>query len=101
MWKENDEEWKPTLVVISGAMDPRIWNVDKVLEWLRLGGFSEEVVGFFKDHNVTGERLLDLTDEDMRNELGITSLEVRGSLRAVIGRLYARTSRMAMPPPYE
>ncbi|KAJ3206104.1 Adenylate cyclase type 10, partial [Dinochytrium kinnereticum] len=72
---------------VEGWADPRNWGVDQVVDWLRLGGFSSGVVEVFRDHQVDGARLFSLSEDRMREELGIEAIGVRVSLRAVIERL--------------
>ena len=49
------------------------WNVDEVASWLKHIGLSEHSAEFKKNH-ITGKNLMDLNDNDLREDLKVSSV---------------------------
>lgn len=73
------------------AETPSKWTEANVSEWLRDEGLSR-LVGTFAEQHIDGSVLLTLRGDELRDELGITSLGDRKRILAAIDRLQARDS---------
>eukprot|EP00128_Syssomonas_multiformis_P016331 Colp12_sorted_trinity150504_noHs@10105 len=60
--------------------NPRTWTVDKVQQWLVSKDFDQELQEMFRSNDIDGNTLLDLTEEMLRDSLGIKSLGLRMKL---------------------
>lgn len=65
---------------------PKEWSVGDTMQWLAQKGLAR-YAPTFADHNVDGALLLQLTSDDLRNELGIQSLGDRRKLQLYIKSL--------------
>lgn len=61
------------------------WAVDDVCQWLKSFGL-EEYVEAFSENEITGEHLVDLTKDDLK-ELGVKKLGHQKTLLSKIGQL--------------
>ncbi|KAJ3210489.1 hypothetical protein HDU67_005254 [Dinochytrium kinnereticum] len=67
---------------------PQVWEVERVCDWLGdVVGASEEVVGKFRANRVTGQKLLNLSVQDMRQELNILPFGIRTTIHSAIALL--------------
>ncbi|KAJ3189594.1 Sterile alpha and TIR motif-containing protein 1 [Irineochytrium annulatum] len=66
---------------------PWSWKPASVLVWLRQCGFSSDVLRRFYENEVDGRALLRLTMDELKVDLGITSVQTRESLFDAISRL--------------
>jgi hypothetical protein len=76
----------PFVVVLVEAEHPKEWSVGDTMQWLAKKGLAR-YAPTFADHNVDGALLLQLTSDDLRNELGIQSLGDRRKLQLYIKSL--------------
>eukprot|EP00184_Porphyridium_aerugineum_P008446 CAMPEP_0184691662 /NCGR_PEP_ID=MMETSP0313-20130426/441_1 /TAXON_ID=2792 /ORGANISM="Porphyridium aerugineum, Strain SAG 1380-2" /LENGTH=544 /DNA_ID=CAMNT_0027149417 /DNA_START=248 /DNA_END=1882 /DNA_ORIENTATION=- len=53
------------------------WSVDDVCDFLKKLEFSENVVKSFKDNAIGGKDLLALTEDEMKNDLSLSNLQVK------------------------
>ncbi|CAE8584457.1 unnamed protein product [Polarella glacialis] len=53
------------------------WKADQVGEWLRSLGIDKETAAKFVEQDVDGPALLELSDEEMKTELGVSKLGQR------------------------
>jgi hypothetical protein len=81
-----------------GAMSQVSWakslSVEEVCSWLESLGISEGTVTLFADNEVRGEDLLELTKEDLKDELGIKKIGERK-------RIFAEIQNILNPPESE
>jgi len=77
----------------------RGWSVQDVITWLKYtsSGMFEEYVPAFNENHITGEALLTLTNEVLRDELGITSYGKRYELEKAIKKLAQQGSKKNSP----
>ena len=61
------------------------WSTDKVAEWLRQNGFGKYEDLFCKEHEIDGEVLLLLNENDLRNPP--LSLSVLGDIKRIMLRI--------------
>jgi hypothetical protein len=66
-------------------------SVDDVCEWVESLGFGE-YTSRFKQHSIDGVQLLELTDEQLRAELGISKIGHRARLRRERDVLVSRSN---------
>ncbi|KAJ3115173.1 hypothetical protein HDU96_001078 [Phlyctochytrium bullatum] len=64
------------------------WSSEDVQRWMDSVGFRREVVVIFGDHNIDGPRLLGLTDNILKQELGLESAALRSMILAVRARFF-------------
>jgi len=82
---ESAAESEPTLVEeIEVSAPVKEWSVDKVAEWLTGLGFEATS---FRDNFVDGKLLVELDDEMLKDDLGISSKLQRKRLLLAIGEL--------------
>lgn len=62
------------------------WSVGDVCDWLQAQGFARYVASFARE-NIDGDVLLELTLEELKDELGVTSLGDRKRLFEAISSL--------------
>jgi len=55
------------------------WNSNDISLWLDRGGFSQ-YANRFKSNHITGDTLLELTEEDLEKELNISNFQHRKNL---------------------
>ena len=65
---------------------PSTWDAYAVIQFLRLKGFAD-YADMFSEEAIDGEALLDLTDEELKADLGVAKLGVRKSLLRHISAL--------------
>ena len=65
------------------ARDPARWGVEDVQRWLHLRGYGEYAPAF-RAQRVTGERLVTVRDERLREMFGVRKLGTRKRLVAAI-----------------
>ncbi|KAJ3231615.1 hypothetical protein HDU78_007597 [Chytriomyces hyalinus] len=106
-----DDILSPTATVVSPAtaaakgsrrgmsgISPFDWDVEQVALWaLTVDSFGPRVSVSLRSHGVTGEMLFKLTNEQMREDLGLYRLNDRMSFSAAIERL---RPTLAEPPSY-
>ena len=69
-------------------LSPLNWSFNEILIWLKKEGLDcQEIINSFRINKVDGEVLMDLTAEDVREELKITSIKLRKRLFEAIQRL--------------
>ena len=67
-------------------MDAKSWNSDEVSRWLTLKGFTT-LKQLFEEKKISGESLLNLTNESLRDDLSISALGIRKAILREIGLL--------------
>ncbi|KAI8832265.1 hypothetical protein BJ741DRAFT_614867 [Chytriomyces cf. hyalinus JEL632] len=81
------------------GISPIDWDVEQVALWaLTVDSFGPHVSSSLRLHGVTGEMLFKLTNEQMREDLGLYRLNDRMSFSAAIERL---RPTLAAPPSYQ
>lgn len=92
---------------IGGAMaeidssEVRLWSAQQVSSWMYRLGFEETVIEKFEAHDITGQVLLDMQFEDLK-ELEITSFGKRHQLWAHIESLRDNDGRVSpVPTPFQ
>ncbi|CAI5469639.1 unnamed protein product [Closterium sp. Yama58-4] len=65
---------------------PAAWTTDDVATWLTAEGFACYAQAFLR-HAVCGQVLLELTAEDLRDDLGVRTLGDRKRLLSAIAQL--------------
>ncbi|KAJ3087836.1 hypothetical protein HDU96_004348, partial [Phlyctochytrium bullatum] len=68
--------------------DVWMWSPVEVQRWMDSVGFRGDVVAKFKDHNIDGPRLLGLTDDILRTEIGIASSALRSMILSIRARFF-------------
>ncbi|KAJ4478978.1 hypothetical protein J3R30DRAFT_2697911 [Lentinula aciculospora] len=66
---------------------PSEWTVDEVIEWARSKGFGEEVCDKFTEQEITGDVLLELDVNLLKNEIGIMAFGKRVRIANAIAEL--------------
>ncbi|KAJ3740791.1 hypothetical protein DFH05DRAFT_1545582 [Lentinula detonsa] len=66
---------------------PSEWTVDEVVEWARNKGFSEDVCDKFTEQEITGDVLLELDVNLLKNEIGIMAFGKRVRIANAIAEL--------------
>ncbi|KAJ4464132.1 sterile alpha motif/pointed domain-containing protein, partial [Lentinula edodes] len=66
---------------------PSKWNVDEVVEWVRGKGFGEDVCAKFTEQEITGDVLLELDVNLLKNEIGIMAFGKRVHIANAIAEL--------------
>ncbi|KAJ3237327.1 hypothetical protein HDU81_009663 [Chytriomyces hyalinus] len=72
---------------VSGEAGPVNWSPEMVLQWIQQFDPSADVVQAFHEHQIDGGILVNMTDDDLKNALGITSLGFRRKVLLAIGKL--------------
>ncbi|KAJ3874772.1 hypothetical protein F5051DRAFT_415971 [Lentinula edodes] len=67
---------------------PSEWNVDEVVEWVRTKGFGEDVCAKFTEQEITGDVLLELDVNLLKNEIGIMAFGKRVRIANAIAELH-------------
>ena len=76
----------PASVIFS----PLFWNEDDVAEWLKsLNVVYTKYIPDFKVNEINGEALKELTDAELKNDLGVKELGPRKVIYSAIQRLFA------------
>ena len=76
----------PASVIFS----PLLWNEDEVAEWLKsLNVVYTKYIPDFKVNEINGEALKELTDAELKNDLGVKELGPRKVIYSAIQRLFA------------
>ena len=65
-----------TTVVASAAANPAAWTVDETATFFQRLSF-DGAASAVRENSVDGKTMLDLTDDDLKNELGLQNLQVR------------------------
>lgn len=78
----------------AAAGDPRSWGVVEVLDWARRKGFDESICGKFEEHEITGDVLLEL-DVNLLKELEIPQFGKRVKIANAIAELRRPQSAMS------
>ena len=65
-----------TTVVASAAANPAAWTVDETATFFQRLSF-DGAASVVRENSVDGKTMLDLTDDDLKNELGLQNLQVR------------------------
>jgi hypothetical protein len=79
-------------------MSASTWDVEAVCAWLgRLDGVGEEVIATFRGEGVNGPALLEMTAEELKDELGVKFGARKAILRGV-GVLQHAEVEVAMEP---
>lgn len=68
------------------------WSVGNVGQWLRSKGFSR-YVSAFQEHDIDGEVLLELTMEELKEDIGVNSLGDRKRILDLISSLELKTMK--------
>lgn len=63
------------------------WSVDDVVVWLKANILFEPYVETFTENEIDGYSLLNLTEKDMVDTLGMTSGDLRGQLKRAVKKL--------------
>lgn len=71
------------------AVKPKNWTVGETMEWLGQQGLARYATAF-AENNIDGELLLQLTNDDLRDELKILSFGDRRKLELLIRQLRER-----------
>jgi hypothetical protein len=66
---------------------PSEWNVEEVVEWLKSKGFGEDVCEKFTEQEITGDVLLELDVNLLKNEIGIIAFGKRVRIANAITEL--------------
>ncbi|KAE9389360.1 hypothetical protein BT96DRAFT_980734 [Gymnopus androsaceus JB14] len=66
---------------------PSEWNVEEVVEWLRTKGFGDDVCDKFTEQEITGDVLLELDVNLLKNEIGIMAFGKRVRIANAITEL--------------
>merc|ERR1711959_300949 len=72
------------------AVSPRAWTTAQVVEWLSSVGMNKLVQKKFSYHNVDGQLLLEVNEDDLREDLGVRQRRDRNRLIAAILSLKAK-----------
>ncbi|KAJ3208264.1 hypothetical protein HDU82_002719 [Entophlyctis luteolus] len=72
---------------VTGNTANESWSVQAVADWAKQIGCSAEVCSSFVAQEIDGHVLMTLTDADLRNDLGISSLGVRRKIVMAIEKL--------------
>ncbi|KAG7097532.1 hypothetical protein E1B28_004874 [Marasmius oreades] len=67
--------------------DPATWTLENVLTWLKQRGFDETVAEKFTEQEITGDVLLELDVQVLKNEIGIMAFGKRARLVTAINEL--------------
>mmetsp|Transcript_417 Transcript_417/g.553 ORF Transcript_417/g.553 Transcript_417/m.553 type:complete len:632 (-) Transcript_417:79-1974(-) len=88
----------PTLV---GEACIRSWSVQEVCAWLRLIGIPDPSICKFHDNLVKGEDLLELTDAELKEDMGITRLGTRKKILRELKKVVDEelSPDLSSPPP--
>ncbi|WVO14385.1 hypothetical protein L204_102018 [Cryptococcus depauperatus] len=78
----------------NSAKPPSTWNVDDVISWLRAKGFEESIRDKFKEHEISGDILLEL-DANLLKELDIPAFGKRMRIAAAISELRRPSSMVS------
>eukprot|EP00808_Paulinella_micropora_P017144 g45649.t1 len=81
--KKAEEEAKK----VGGATDVLQWDVAAVIKWLAGLDLGQDVVESFQKNKINGPMLLKLENEDLQEDMGITSRLVRKNILANIEAL--------------
>lgn len=74
----------------SVTTSPLFWNEDEVAEWLKsLNVVYTKYIPDFKVNEINGEALKELTDAELKNDLGVKELGPRKVIYSAIQRLFA------------
>lgn len=74
----------------ASVTSPLFWNEDDVAEWLKnLNVVYTKYIPDFKVNEINGEALKELTDADLKNDLGVKELGPRKVIYSAIQRLFA------------
>ncbi|KAI0071841.1 hypothetical protein K474DRAFT_1629965 [Panus rudis PR-1116 ss-1] len=74
----------------SGAgKNPKEWSVEDVVSWLKAKGFDQGVCDKFIEQEITGDVLLELNAEVLKNEIGIAAFGKRVRIVNAIDQLRA------------
>ena len=65
---------------VEPAGDVASWKVPEVAQWLEAHHFPPAAIESFRTNAVSGADLLQLTDDDLKEHLGLSSLLVSGSV---------------------
>jgi len=81
---------------------PVEWTVEQVVEWIRSKGFDEGVCGKFAEHEITGDVLLEL-DVNMLKEIDIVAFGKRMKIAHAINELrrppsFESSDAASLPP---
>ena len=73
----------------------RVWDETAVCNWIKYtnNGKFEEYIPIFKEHEISGETLLSLTDEILKDEMGIKKIGKRHKLMKAINKLKAKAKQ--------
>ncbi|KIK57636.1 hypothetical protein GYMLUDRAFT_75254 [Collybiopsis luxurians FD-317 M1] len=87
----NSEKEKPNETASSdkskGKTHPSEWTVEQVIEWIRSKGFGEDVCEKFTEQEITGDVLLELDVNVLKNEIGIMAFGKRVRIANAIADL--------------
>jgi hypothetical protein len=78
------------LILIKADKDTSLWSVDDVVIWLKSIGFDRYGRNF-KENDITGKHLLELTKADLQHDLNIASLGHRMDIIKMIDQLKQST----------
>ena len=72
----------------------RNWTEQEVCNWLKYTnkGHFEEYVPLFREHEISGDTLLSLTNEVLRDEMGIKNVGKRHKLLKAITKLKQKSN---------
>ncbi|KAJ3217453.1 polar growth protein [Dinochytrium kinnereticum] len=63
---------------------PTVWTSHEVVHWLKAKGFQKDVLKAFRDSEIDGTSLFEITTDSMKRHLGIESLMTRTAILAAI-----------------
>ena len=72
------------------AVSPRAWTTAQVVEWLSSVGVNKLVQKKFSYHDVDGQLLLEVNEDDLKEDLGVQRKQDRNRLIAAIRSLKAK-----------
>ncbi|KAJ3241672.1 hypothetical protein HDU81_010996 [Chytriomyces hyalinus] len=72
---------------------PDMWEVEDVTLWMKAKGISHEFIALFQEHQISGQGLLALSDEVLREDLGIKDAGARQTLLELVAKLKEHETR--------
>ena len=76
---------------VTNSNDVSKWKVDNVIKWLGENGFAS-IIPIFKENEIDGEILLELSDDQLETKLGIKSFGTRKKLIKAISEMNKSSS---------
>ncbi|KAJ3249083.1 hypothetical protein HDU78_007045 [Chytriomyces hyalinus] len=76
---------------------PDMWEVEDVTLWMKAKGISHEFISLFQEHQITGLGLLALSEDVLREDLGIKAAGARQRLLELVAKLKEHETRPEDP----